>query len=122
VQGGRWHTPGFLIELINEVGGVGTVCRHRTLRACPVSVPDLPLPVPRSHEEHEALLDAWGINQGHRVWLIKAGQKEEVRVLTECIIDITIPHDLVRTRDNGKPIPNGRGKALAPLNKWCRIK
>src|SRR5262245_35429759 len=68
--------PEFLLELINEVSGVGTVCRHRTLRAGTASVPDFHLPGPWSHEEHKALLDTYGIKQGHCVWLVKAGQKE----------------------------------------------
>jgi hypothetical protein len=70
--------PELLTELIDGVGSVGPIYGHGTLWACPASGPHLPLPVPRSDKEDEALRRAGGIDQGHRVRLIKAGQKKEV--------------------------------------------
>jgi hypothetical protein len=33
-----------------------------------------------------------------------------------------VPHDLLGTWDNGKPILDSLSKALPPLNEWCYIK
>src|SRR5215831_5985630 len=122
----RGTVDGILPELVTElsdgVGRVGPIYGHGTLWACPASGPHLPLPVPRSDKEDEALRRAGGIDQGHRVRLIKASQKKEVGVLTECIVDIMVPHDLLGTWDNGKPILDRLSKALPPLHEWRDIK
>ena len=67
-----------LIKLINGIGRVGTVRCHGPLCTCTVPIPYLHFSVPRAHEEHEAFLGTRGIDHGHRVSLVKAGQKEEV--------------------------------------------
>ena len=107
-----------LIELVDRIGSVGAIPRHRAFDPRSVAVPDLHLAVARPHEQDVTLLDVRRIEDRDGVGLVEAGEEEEVGGLAEIVVGIGVPHDLLGSRDDREPLADGVHEAQPAFGEW----
>ena len=105
------------IEFVEVVRCVCTESLDGSLCACSTTVPCLQLGITRSHKERELLRVMCRVEHGDRVWLREPCEEEEVRILSEGMLDVVVASLKVSSRDDRDRIAKLFHESGAPGRK-----